>query len=660
MEIDFPFLFKILDSIVELIAFMLGMYCANIMLNQYRVKKTTVAWTLTAIFVVLGLAPIFQFMDGLFYRTYYFVQYGYAFILLATAVANILIFYFALEIFLTKGETINWKSKIIFYCVAVVEITLSGIAFIYKLLNLDVTLFIGAHMVIGLVIYLLLAIHAFRLSRKLEPGIYRNSVKSIGNFAISLLGVFIFFIIDSFYPYYTIWGFLGWALWLFCTYLAYKGFVEPVIVKNNEAKSQDHIVPDNGISEAAAPRTMKYFILLLLFMGLYEIFDSYTTTFYPMVVSYIIDDFGVNISDYYLALSIASLGLYFVILVAFMCDKIGRKPMIILVFFGMGLGSYFLGISANLSQFTSSLFLMFIFFSSDVWVLIISEEAPKDKRARYSYIVMLIGTIGVFAIPILRSLVVIPSEPHTWVNMTHFAWLAMPLAFLGLFLKETRAFQNQQNRKSIENKWNWSSIFKSISEPFQKSVRNKTFGFIIIGFVLGLNLTTLQTVEEFLSSNLTDQNLVNTIIFVAGVGSILVYLITGPIADKFGRKKIMVTYAILFIIAISGLVLSAPQNFVIGVVLFTIFCQMGYWGCFSLSKMYCVECFETQIRGSCTGWRSFAYAIGLTLGALISSFLTKFVSLGGSYVINAIWIAVCIPIVVIAVLPETKGCELVE
>ena len=84
-----------------------------------------------------------------------------------------------------------------------------------------------------------------------------------------------------------------------------------------------------------------YLVFVIFYMCLYEIMDSYTTTFYPMVVSVVTDDLGVNLSEYYSALSIASLGLFGVFIVQFLADVIGRKLILIIVFFGMGLGSFY-------------------------------------------------------------------------------------------------------------------------------------------------------------------------------------------------------------------------------------------------------------------------------------------------------------------------------
>lgn len=410
-----------------------------------------------------------------------------------------------------------------------------------------------------------------------------------------------------------------------------------------------------------------YLVFVIFYMCLYEIMDSYTTTFYPMVVSVVTDDLGVNLSEYYSALSIASLGLFGVFIVQFLADVIGRKLILIIVFFGMGLGSFLLSLSDSLSQYSAALFIMFIFFSSDVWVIYIAEEAPRDKRARYTYIVSIVGVIGSLAVPLIRSLLVDAEVSSTWRNMTYIGWLAMPLSLIGLFLKETTAYEIKKKQDIELKAWHKEELLYKIKTPFIKKNLTATIAFIIIGFLLGMNFSTFQTIEEFFTEGLSSlgtpnevKDLVSIVITVGGAGSLIVYFITGPLADKYGRKIMLIAYAVLCIIGMIGLVITTEALLIAGVYIFAVFTQMGYWGAFSLVKIYCIECFETKIRGNVTGWRSFAYAAGLTIGNALASVLLNFISVGGLYILYAMLLTIVVPIVVLTMLPETKGIEMIE
>lgn len=404
-----------------------------------------------------------------------------------------------------------------------------------------------------------------------------------------------------------------------------------------------------------------YIIFLVIYAALYEIFDSYNTSFYPTIVSWIKSDLGITDSEYYFILSIGSLGLYLVIFFQYLSDIAGRKPILIVAFFGMGLSMYLLSLSHQPLMFTFSLFLLYLFFSSDSWVILMSEEAPKEKRAIYSYIILLFGVIGVFIIPFFRNWLLIDGQPSSWTNMTYFGWLAMPLALLGLFLRESKAFQEAKNKRELTQKWNRKELIEKIKFPFTQKNKTIMISFIIIGFVIGTNYASFQTIEAFFTSELTvTTEEISNIVLVGGLGSLTVFGLTGVLADKFGRKKIMTIYSFLLTFGVIALVLATTNEILILVYIFSVIAQIGFWGCFTLLKVYCVECFPTEIRGSASGWRSFSFAIGFTIGSLISSGLAIVLSLGTLYIVLAIWAVILIPFLVWKFLPETKAKDLIH
>jgi len=404
-----------------------------------------------------------------------------------------------------------------------------------------------------------------------------------------------------------------------------------------------------------------YLIFLLIYAGLYEIFDSYNTSFYPTIVSFIQKDLNIGDSEYYLIISIGSLGLYIVILMQYLSDLIGRKLTVIIAFFGMGFSVYLFSLSHTFITLAISLFIMYIFFSSDSWIILVSEEVPKEKRGIYIYIVMIIGVIGVFIIPFLRNWLLDPSDYSSWTRMTFIGWLAMPISLIGLFLNESKAYILKRKNPDLLEKWKKSTIISRIKEPFIKEQRKIMLVFIIMSFLIGVNYTSLQTIEKFFSSNLNvPLELISEIIFVAGLGSLIVFGTAGFLADKFGRKNMMKFYSITFSIGMILLVISTMKNWINAVYITVIICQIGFWGCFSLIKMFCVESFPTEMRGSASGWRSFSFAFGFTIGALISSGLTKFIGLNILYIILSIPIIIIIPLLVNNVLQETKSKKLIE
>jgi MFS family permease len=404
----------------------------------------------------------------------------------------------------------------------------------------------------------------------------------------------------------------------------------------------------------------KYLIFLFIYMVLYEFFDSYTKSYYTVVVSYIEADFGIGDDTWYLIQAIASLGLFTVLGIQYLTDVVGRKPMIIIAFFGMGAASLLLYLSPSPWIFSVGFFFLWMFFSSDIWVIIVSEETPKNYRARLTSIVTVLGALGSVAIFVCMTIFVgtIPAseDPSLWRTMTYLGIVAIPLSLLGFGIRDTRAFKYHQSIKTRVTR-------KNLLAPFVPEYRKKVFVFIIIGFLMGITTAVSSTVEVYLTSIISDRAAVNICILMATVGPFTFHAITGFLSDRFGRKKILCTYIIITLVSISlfaglGSYLGPTKNYIALYVLSFLF-NGSFWVSYMISKTYCVECFPTTMRGTATGWRAFSYAFGITTGSLIASAIVILIGREMLYIIAALLAAVIIIPLVLKFLPETKGVEIV-
>ncbi|MCF7933232.1 MAG: MFS transporter [Spirochaetia bacterium] len=413
----------------------------------------------------------------------------------------------------------------------------------------------------------------------------------------------------------------------------------------------------------------RYFGFLLLYLGLYEIFDSYLTVGYTMHVTLVLDYFQTTLSSYYQAVAFGSLGLFFVVITLLLADMIGRKTMIIIVFFGMGLSMFLLSLTQTIEQYGYALFAMFVFFSSDLWVIIIAEEAPPLKRARFSYIISAIGVLGIFLIPLFKVFLTQAANPASWKRMTWFGWLAMPLSLLGLLIKESPAERSRrsagvQDRKSTL-RIHPSMIRDQVRELFIENRWKTSFVFMGIGLLIGLNAASFQTIENYLMHTLATsfpdpevrKNTIALILTVANVGALSIYIFTGSLADRFGRKPVLLLYSSLFGCSVFALVLAAETSR-ISMLYVTVFtAQMGYWGLFSLVKLYNAECYPARVRGTAAGLRTIMFAVGMTGGSLFAGLMVSRVP---DYIVYLLYAGLftigvtCFSLI----LPETNGLDL--
>ncbi len=398
------------------------------------------------------------------------------------------------------------------------------------------------------------------------------------------------------------------------------------------------------------PRSRKYILFLTVVAILYDLFDSFVTNVPNVINDLVAADFHITTDQYAYALGFFSLGTFFALVSQSIADRVGRKPMLFIAFLGMGVSCFTLALAQDIVQYAVAAFFMYIFFSSDIWTIMVSEDGPKDARARLVTIVLTFGAIGSLLTAVFRSLL---AAPFGWRGVTWFGIAAIPCAFICLFTKETGAYeilkqQRKQGKQTISQ-----GVWK---KPFQGNYRTTFVGLMSVAFIIGLNylfitmgLTYLQTERGFTQ----DQN--DLVVLIMTISAVIGFLVTGVLADKVGRK---ISYHLFTSIMIVGLFLAI---FGLGDLVYTgIFLfGMSFWGSAILSRLLCLECFPTDIRGASAGWRTLFFAAGSSAGAFIASALIPLIRLTGVFIIYSLILIITIPLIWRCV-SETKGCKLEE
>ncbi|MFX0084061.1 MAG: MFS transporter [Candidatus Hodarchaeota archaeon] len=405
--------------------------------------------------------------------------------------------------------------------------------------------------------------------------------------------------------------------------------------------------------------TSMYFLFLIIFLMCNEFFDTYTTLFWPTISSYVIDDlFLGDQSLYSFFIAIASIGTYFVFFNQVLADKLGRKPMIFVVLFGMGFTSFLLNFCQTSIEFTLYLFLLFIWFSSDIWAIVIAEESEKH-RGKIINLILIVGAVATLIIPILRSAFV---ENYGWRAMTWFGVLAIPTAFLTLFMKETQAFERLKEKNTEKHTNTHSSTLertssKDLIKPFLEKESKHYFLVIMgLGFVLGVNYIFLSLGETYLMIDREyDPDFVSTVIFLMGIAAITCYAITGAMLDYIGRKNT----SIIFIILLPAGVILVLIESTISVIIGAMIVSGSFWALNVSTRIICLEHFPTERRGTGNGWRNLFYAVGITFGHVIAAVLIPFIGLGATFLLISLSLVPCISFIH-KFLKETKGRNLIS
>jgi MFS transporter, putative metabolite:H+ symporter len=149
------------------------------------------------------------------------------------------------------------------------------------------------------------------------------------------------------------------------------------------------------------------------------------------------------------------------------------------------------------------------------------------------------------------------------------------------------------------------------------------FDYFLIGFVLAFivgpwKLTIGQTTIVLLSS---------------GIGAILGSFFWGYVADRVGRRKVMVATVLIFSLATGALALT-PENGWIYLTMFRLLVGFGVGGLFSVDLPLLQEFMPTSKRGPVGGLVTAFISVGLLIAALCAAFLTPIVGWRGLFALG--------------------------
>ena len=400
---------------------------------------------------------------------------------------------------------------------------------------------------------------------------------------------------------------------------------------------------------------------LVFYVIAYVIVDGFLTAMPIHINNNLLFEFGLDTSQYYVILSIASLGLIAVFALQFFADIIGRKWAIIISFVGMSISGSLMGFALTAEQFTLFFFFSFLFVSSDVWVIYVSEEVAPQKRGRVIFWITIFTVAATFIGPIARAIAmqdpVDITSAATWRYLPILFVIAIPIALLGFGIKESSAYVENKNNRPIET---FQEKIKKLGKVYKGKYKVRFYTFILSGLYLGLAFTSISTFDSFLFSYFGNTNQVTTSFIIMSFFAMTAFLLIGPITDKFGRKATSYAIGIIELICIILLVLSVEFLPVISLPLIALLSGLtfaAYYSFLSLNRVHCVELFPTEIRGTALAFRSFAYAIGVVGGSALSALLTIFISVGTVFMIYSC----LIPFVLFAImknLPETKNISI--
>ncbi len=415
-------------------------------------------------------------------------------------------------------------------------------------------------------------------------------------------------------------------------------------------------------------RSKKYILGLFIFLCFMEILDTYTTVIPTLIVSSVqlelfIEGMGMNQSQadiaYTNVLLIASIGMYFGIFSRLFADLTGRKIWLVITALGMGLGSIIIGISRNIIVYTIGLFILYVFYSSDIWAIYVAEEAPARKRGKYQNLVLVAGLLAaVFAFVLMG--IFITDEAQNWRPLAYIGGFGILVAIFALIIDETAPYKEMEAARKAAGKPK-NNPFKNLIQPFKGEYGKNLLPILIVMFVIGFT-QSISTMTETLLARYLGHDATSLALMLMIVWILIAYLVIGWAMDKFGRKPIKLISSIIgpiaAVIYILGLTSWGWTNVLLLGSLNGIMGLAGQ-GILLPNKLAGYESVSTEIRGATASWMALIRAVGNTVGLFIGGLLINMWDLGIATLIITATYFVVIPVTLLWG-KETKGIDMRE
>ncbi len=460
-------------------------------------------------------------------------------------------------------------------------------------------------------------------------------------------------------------------------------------MKNKEKilSSEKHQL-DKLMSKRSKGTYAGYFGMLIFLVAFVNIIDEVTSNLSVTVQSSFVTEFFVNRGIFgktysfeeglSLHTSISVISYAFGIITPFykaLADKWGRKPLFALSTFGMAAGLFMIFFSPNYIVFLIGYGVIGFFYSHDIQIIYILEEAPDKYRAMIYSVLKSLGIFGVVCIPMLRN-ALMGNDASQWRKIFLVPAIAGVIAtvLILVFARDTKVFiseriaylsipyevrQAEKQRVKEEKKAqrNQSGVFNAVKYIFaNKDTKRLIISNII--FDAGMAAIALYYESSMHIAGMSTEDITKAL-FVQPVVYAALTFCSGFIADFIGRKK---TIAIASALCVVGFILfAAGINNLWSPYLIGGLCGL-YQGCYWIGRDYMnimmTEKVPTDIRASVVGAEGLLLIIGLAAGYVLTIVGMLVIPVWLTCLIVAVPCVSVSAVMLILRVKETKGANL--
>lgn len=387
-----------------------------------------------------------------------------------------------------------------------------------------------------------------------------------------------------------------------------------------------------------------------------EFFEHYDVGLMSLALAQLQADLQIPEAQIGQVSAIARLGVLPAILLTIMADRVGRRRLLLFTIVGFTATTFLTAFARTAEEYIALQFASRFFIAGEAMlaVVVLTEELRARDRG---WGIGMLGALGAFGHG-AAALV------FGFVDVLPFGWRAMyaigviPLIFLAWFrrnLRETERFDEHRATRNEGNSWSEFLLpVRSLFQMYPGRLAALSLAVLAFDFVIATAYTFVpKTLQELHGYTPGD---VSTLIVVGGALGILGNIAAGSLADRFGRRVVLITAIGANAIAIyafyhgSGFWIPPAWIFAI----FTI------TGIGVLFKALGSELFPTSYRSTASGVRAVAGTVGASAGLVLEGFLY---TQAGSHALAITWmmpVLILPPLLILLFIPETATRELEE
>ncbi|MDH3687645.1 MAG: MFS transporter [Myxococcales bacterium] len=387
-----------------------------------------------------------------------------------------------------------------------------------------------------------------------------------------------------------------------------------------------------------------------------EFFEHYDVGLMSLALAQLQADLQIPEAQIGQVSAIARLGVLPAILLTVMADRVGRRRLLLLTIVGFTVTTFLTAFSQNAEQYIALQFASRFFIAGEAMlaVVVLTEELQARDRGWGIGMLGALGALGHGGAALVFGFVDV--LPYGWRAM--YAIGVVPLIFLAWFRRNLRETQRFEDHRATRSEGGSRSSFlhpvRSLFRMYPGRLAALSLAVLAFDFVIATAYTfvpkTLQELHGYTPGS------VSTLMIVGGALGILGNIAAGSLADRFGRRVVL----IVAIGANAGAIYAFYHGSGLWIPPAWIFAIFTITGISVLFKALGSELFPTSYRSTASGVRAVASTVGGSAGLVLEGFLY---TQAGSHALAITWmmpVLILPPLVILLFVPETATRELEE